>query len=306
MVLFPKYGRLLVLTILTFSSLSVIAPAQTRTVSSTVQITSTAINRFIAAQTFPTLNGSASGYTYSISIAEPTVQLNTNSAAIQFTINANTSAGNYSIKVQPTITIPNLSVTVSQIIATLQQFDVLINSRPDIPSWLKSVIINGYNSLNLVIYPSKLIDYANSAVPDFVNIQVTDIGLTFTVVPDAITFTLTATVLGAPPVFTAQWLKPEAYKCKIRFGGNVATTIKQVRVYNLLPAEVYKNENLNLSISKDGYSTEINMNISSVATYYIVVLFHSEYGEYSRKYWFTYNTATYNTWFDATQSNAIN
>ncbi|MDP3829727.1 MAG: hypothetical protein Q8Q47_00565, partial [Ignavibacteriaceae bacterium] len=119
MVLFPKYGRLLVLTILTFSSLSVIAPAQTRTVSSTVQITSTAINRFIAAQTFPTLNGSASGYTYSISIAEPTVQLNTNSAAIQFTINANTSAGNYSIKVQPTITIPNLSVTVSQIIATL-------------------------------------------------------------------------------------------------------------------------------------------------------------------------------------------
>lgn len=118
MVHFQKFRRIFVFVIFAFSF--VIVQAQTRTVSSTVQITSTAINRFIAAQTFPQLNGSASGYTYSISIAEPTVQLNTNSATIQLTINAVTSAGNYSIKVQPIITIPNLSVTASQIIATLQ------------------------------------------------------------------------------------------------------------------------------------------------------------------------------------------
>ncbi|MDR3668382.1 MAG: hypothetical protein P4L35_16180, partial [Ignavibacteriaceae bacterium] len=108
-------------------------------------------------------------------ITPPVVQLNTNSATVQFTIIANTSIGNYSFTVQPTFTIPNLDVSLSQITAIIQQFDTIINNRSDIPSWLKPIIIAGYNNLDLTIYPSKLLDYANSMIPNWADIHVTDI-----------------------------------------------------------------------------------------------------------------------------------
>jgi hypothetical protein len=293
--------------LLLFFSFSLNIPGQNRTISLDVDITSTAINRFIAAQTFPTLNGSVSGYTYSISITKPVVQLNTNSATVQFTINAVTSVGNFSYNVQPTIIIPTLNVTVSQIIATLEGFDDLINASPDIPAWLKPIIISGYNDLNLVMYPSKLIDYANTAVPDFINLQVIDIGVSFSVLPNLLKFTLSAVVHGEAPVFTCQWLKPGVSQLNVRLGGNVATTIKQMKIWNSLGAEVYNNTNLNLVISKNGFSVSIPCSgYISAAHYYVRVLFHSDYGQYAREYQFTYDTATYNVWFNASQINAIN
>ena len=307
MVYFRKYDRFLISVMLAFLSFPAIVLSQSRTISASVQVTATAINRFISAQTFPTLNGSASGYTYYITITSPVVQLNTNSATVQFTIQANTSAGNYTFNVQPTITIPNLSVTVSQIIATLQGFGDMIYSRTDIPSWLKPVIISGYNNLNLVMYPSKLIDYANSAVPDFINIQVTDIGVSFTVAPGAMTFTLSVVAQGTPPVFTAQWMKRGVGQLSVRFGGNVATMVKQVRIYDVNSTEVYRNDNLNISVPNDGYCVQIDpTSYISVTTYYISVIFHSPYGQYARRYYFSFNTATYNTWFPTTLGSSIN
>ncbi len=157
-----RITSMFIMLILSVSILNIDNFAQDRNISADLQINASAINRYIASQTFPTLSGTASGYSYSISITTPVVQLSTNSATVQFTIMANTSAGNYSYTVQPTFTIPNLSVSLSQIIAVIQSFDNIINNRSDIPSWLKPIIINGYNNLNLMVYPSKILDYANS------------------------------------------------------------------------------------------------------------------------------------------------
>ncbi len=307
MVHFRKYDRFLISVMLAFLSFPAIVLCQSRTISASVQVTATAINRFIAAQTFPTLNGSASEYTYNVFITNPVVQLNTNSATVQFTIQANTSAGNYTFNVQPTITIPNLNVTASQIIATLQAFESLINLRTDIPSWLKPVIVSGYNNLNLVIYPSKLIDYANSTVPDFITIQVTDIGLALSVTPGIMTFTISAVVQGTPPSFTAQWMGTGGGFVSIRFGSSVATTVKQVKVYSSVPQEVYANTNQNLPISKGGYSTQINIsNYLSVGQYYIVVVFQSPIGEYLRRYGLPFGLRNNNIWYDAGLISSIN
>ncbi|MFZ2323579.1 MAG: hypothetical protein WAV89_07780 [Ignavibacteriaceae bacterium] len=258
MATFQRFNHISIFLLLLTFSFSLNISGQNRTISMDVDVTSTAINRFIAAQTFPTLTGSASGYTYTISITKPIIQLNINSASVQFTINAITSAGNFSFNVQPTIIIPPLNVSVSQIMATLEGFDDLINASLDIPSWLKPIIIAGYNNLNLIIYPSKLIDYANTAVPDFINVQVIDIGISFAVLPNLLRFTLSAVVHGEPPVMQCEWMIPTAHQISIRFKSNVGTKVKQVRIWNSLSEEIYSSTNLNISISKNGYSASIN------------------------------------------------
>lgn len=189
------FFNLLVLSVCSFASISF---GQGRALPVHYQLTSEAINRYLVSQTYPTLSGSISGYTYSISITKPFVQLNPNSATVQFTIQANTSIGNYIFTVQPTFSIPNLSISLSQITAAIQQFDGIINARTDIPSWLKPIIINGYNNLNLMVYPSKLLDYANAQLPIWADIQVTDISISFAVIQDALDFTFTPTVQGTP------------------------------------------------------------------------------------------------------------
>lgn len=301
-----RHGLLIVLLILSFCTFSSTSFGQPRAVSIEYQINASTINRFIASQTFPTLTGTYSSYSYNISITPPVVQLNTNSATVQFTIIANTSIGNYSFTVQPTFTIPNLDVSLSQITAIIQQFDTIINNRSDIPSWLKPIIIAGYNNLDLTIYPSKLLDYANSMIPNWADIHVTDIGVSFAVIPNAIDFTFTPTILGTPPSFSCQWLKPRPQLMYLRFNSTVATTIYQVGVYNSLGKQVYQNLNLNSDISKDGTSSQIGIGYLATGNYYIYVLFHSDKGEYARYYYLSYDTDNYNTWFTATLGSSLN
>ena len=298
MVCFSRIYRLYLLLIVTLSIYSSSILGQDRIISAEVQITATAINRFISAQTFPTLNGTIREYTYSITITKPIVQLNTNSASVQFIIQANTNVGNFTFNVQPIITIPNLSVSTAQIIAVLQGFDDLINSRSDIPEWLKPIIINGYNSLNLVAYPSKLIDYANESVPDFMDVQVTDISLSLIVAPGLLKFTLAATAHGTPPLFQIQWMLPQAHHLSFRFKGSVATTVNKVTIYDNNGYQMYRNENLNYPIIKGGISDQIDIsNTVSGNKYYVSVLYISTHGEYRRLYAILDYTGQYNTWF---------
>jgi hypothetical protein len=301
MIYLRKLSLILILSILLVCIFTSTGFGQ-NTVSVDLQVDATAINRFIASQTFPTLTGSVSGNTYSISITTPVVKLSPGSATVQFTILANTSAGNYSFTVNPTFTIPNLSVSLTQVVAEIQQFDVLINSMTNIPSWLQPIIISGYNNLNLMVYPSKMLDYANSAVPAFMSIQVTNIAISFAVIQGALDFTIAATVLGTPPVFTAQWLTNGNY-INIEFGANIATTATQVVVFNSIGQKIYENTNLNLSIPKGGVSTAFNatMNASTGVYYYIQVLFDSPYGEFARDFEFTFWPTPIWTWTSITQ-----
>jgi hypothetical protein len=121
------------------------------------------------------------------------------------------------------------------------------------------------------------------------------------------TFTISAVVQGTPPLFTAQWMQTGGGYASIRFGSSVATTVKQVKVYNSLSQEVYANTNQNLPISKGGYSTQINIsNYLSVANYYIVVVFQSPIGEYLRRYGFGFGLGQNNIWYDAGLISSVN
>lgn len=288
--------------------ISVESLATNRTISIDLELTSDGINRYIAGQTFPTLNGTApGGQTYTITISPPLVQFSPGSAKVQFTIKAITSVGTFSYTVEPTILIPSTSISTSQVNAFLQGFDGLINSIEEIPSWLKPIIINGYNNLNLVVYPSKLIDYANSMIPDYLKIQVVDISFSWAALEGKLKFTLAVVVEGSPGIYTAEWLKPGPYEIRFRFGADVASNVKMVRFYALNGSEIWRNDNLNWSIPKGGHSQEHYISCCiSVGSYYMTVFFTSPYGQYVRNYYFTYNTATYNVWFPMTLGSSIN
>jgi len=301
-----RFSLFLILSVLSFCSFASFSFGQTRTFSMDYQVTAAAINRYLASQTFPTLSGSYSSYTYNITITKPFVQLNTNSATVQFTIQANTSIGNYIFTIQPTFTIPNLGVSLSQITAVIQQFDVIINARADIPSWLKPIIINGYNNLNFIVYPSKLLDYANTQVPNWADITVTNISVSFSVIQDALDFTFTPTVQGTPPVFTLQWQMPVYGQLNLQFGSTVATTIYEIRVFNALGQERYKSTNFYCPINKGGTSQLTGISGLATGAHYVTIMYHSEHGAYMRYYSFNYYATASQQWYDATLSRSVN
>lgn len=287
-----------------FFLLAQLLTATPRNVSAQVQINATAINRFLAAQTYPQLSGTGSGGTYNISMSTPVVQISPGSAMVYITFIASAGGSTYTIPVQPTITIPNLSVSTSSIIARLQEFEGWINSRTDIPAWLRQIIISGYNDLDLTMYPSKLIDYANSLVPEFVDIEVSDIGLTFSAIEDALQFTLTSTVEGNPPVYYVEWNRIYSNNVYLRFKSNVATEVKQVRVFEDLGAS-WENNSLSVAIPKNGSSEELNIGVWSNIYVKIRVLYHSIYGDYMREYEASFLGSSA-TWHTTALINSIN
>lgn len=288
------------------------AQASDRTISFDVEISQQAINRFIASQTFPHLYGEYfdpkwGSIEYEVWITTPTVTLGTNSAKVSFTLTAWTSLwGTVVIPVNPSITIPSGAISTSQVYAVMVNFPDFINGNPNLQPWLKSIIISGYNSLQLTTYPTRILDQANSVVPNTVDAQVIDFGLAWAALPQKLKFTVSAIVRANPPTFAGQWLKRGPYLLSVRFGANVASTVKRITVHWGQGSEVYRNENANFSVSKGGYTAQIDVGgYYSTAVYYVTVLFGSNNGQYLRRYALSFNTATYNTWFAMTQTNAI-
>lgn len=101
-------------------------------------------------------------------------------------------------------------------------------------------------------------------------------------------------------------MKRGPWLLSIRFGASVATTVKQVTVYNGAGIQIYSNTSLNLAIDKGGISGQIDLSNIAVTSYYVTVLFHSSYGEYARVFAFIFDTATYNTWFNSSQTASLN
>jgi hypothetical protein len=287
------------------------AQASDRTISFDVEVSQQAINRFIAAQTFPHLydeyyDGKWGIIEYEVWITTPVVTLNTNSATVSFTLTAWTSLwGTVVIPVNAAITIPSGAIALSQVSAVMVNFPTFINNNPNLQPWLRSVIIAAYNGMQFTTFPSRILDQANSVVPTTIDAQVIDFGLAWAALPQKLKLTVSAVVRANPPTFSGQWMKRAPYQGSIRFGANVSSNIKRVLVHWGTGSELYRNEGLDVPIAKGGNSVQIDLSGLSVTTYYVTVLFGSNNGQYLRRYAFIFNTATYNTWFGMTPTNGI-
>jgi len=148
-----------------FSSL---ASAGNHTISTTVEVSATAINRYLNTQYnaagFPqTVPVTYNGTNYTLALTLPQIILTQGSAKIQMIFDVNTATTNvYHFEVDPSINIPSGQITLAQVQAFLTDLPTQLNSVSTIPQWVRDDVTTYYNSLGFTVYPTKLIDQVNS------------------------------------------------------------------------------------------------------------------------------------------------
>lgn len=143
--------------------------AQNNTVSTTVEITETGMNRYLQVQYnalgIPnTETISFAGANYTLALTLPQVSFTPGNAKLIMVFDVNTAATNlYHFEVDPSLHIDTSQITAVQIQATLNNLPTLLNSVTSIPQWVRDGIIQYYGSLALTVFPSPLIQTINDS-----------------------------------------------------------------------------------------------------------------------------------------------
>lgn len=291
-----------------------IGKADERTISINVEITQTAVNRFIAGQSFPTPTATVANTTYTLSIARPesgefpTVTFANGSASLQFTLKAITQSGAtaYSIPISLSIAVPTGTLSTSNVTAFLQGFNAFIDAQ-NLPQEIKNVAKAAYNNLGLTMYPTALLNNANGVVPSYLDIVVNDIGV-FSQGANGgkLTLGLQIKATGTAPDFigerrgyTVSLNGSAARRLQLRFKSNVSTSVKELLVTRTTGQVLFNSTSLNVPVPKGSFSDSTSIdffglfggNVPCLAK----VLFISDYGQYSIEYSFNM-TDSNNDW----------
>ncbi len=133
-----------------------------RTVSMNFDLYQNAANNIIATEgNFPLIySGNVGGNSYYFELEQPTVEFNQNYMKMVAILKINTTVtGYFEIEIQPSIYV-NYELSTDDITAFLENFPTYINTNfPQIPQWVRDKIIEHYNSLQLTMYPAKILDY---------------------------------------------------------------------------------------------------------------------------------------------------
>lgn len=155
-------------------------------VSSSIEISETAINKFLEQQfnldSFQkNISGTMLGIgTYSVTITQPQLVLDTNTARIQFLTNVTTEIGSWQYLIDTPITISPVSISLSQIQGFLQNVPNIVDTWA-VPTEIKPTIKSYLQGLNLQLYPKNLLASANSVIFDKTPLRLTDIGLSLSI-----------------------------------------------------------------------------------------------------------------------------
>lgn len=165
-------------------------------IEAAVEITDTAINQFIFNQwqindITQELSGEQNGFTYLIQLSPLGVILREDEIGVTMRFHADVTGPlgiHYELdfNIEPTATIPDLSISLSSISAFLESVPALIMAieMPTEISFIKPLIIAEYENLELTMYPSGILEIANDA--DWIKyrpMEVTDVGLTLDIAP---------------------------------------------------------------------------------------------------------------------------
>lgn len=185
------------------------------TIAADIEITDTAINRFLQEQyneaNFPrVISGSIQNplppyqtINYTLTLDLPSIMLLDNAAKVRLVIDVTSDVGSYHLAIEPTLDIPPGNISTSRVTAILTDLPNVVQALP-IDQWLKNALFAAYNSLELVMYPSKLIEEISDF--DWLNqrrILVTDLALSWSVEPDLLKLAVSTTVNSALPTFHA-------------------------------------------------------------------------------------------------------
>jgi hypothetical protein len=120
------------------------------------------------------------------------------------------------------------------------------------PQWLRDVIIQHYQSLNLLVYPGKILEFAESFVPEFLAIEVSNIGLDPIVsMQGKVSITPFLTVTGIQPWYPGYTLNRNFFKVH----SNVRVNVTNVTFYNSSLGVVFWDWSGSVLVTKNGEAT---------------------------------------------------
>jgi len=179
-----KYMLALTMGFLLFSNYS---RAGDHTINTPIELTETAINRFLQNQYqeggLPAIvNGNIGGITYTLNLSLPSIILLQNEAKVRFVIDITSTIGSYHVDIEPGLGIDPGNISTSQVTAFLTNLPALVQLLP-LDQRLKDAIVQAYNSLNLVMYPAKLLSQITTPWLDQRRVNVTNLSLGWQVAP---------------------------------------------------------------------------------------------------------------------------
>ncbi|BDQ02993.1 hypothetical protein [Ignavibacterium sp.] len=249
-----------------------------RTVSMNFDLYQNAANNIIATEgNFPLIySGNVGGNSYYFELEQPTVEFNQNYMKMVAILKINTTVtGYFEIEIQPSIYV-NYELSTDDITAFLENFPTYINTNfPQIPQWVRDKIIEHYNSLQLTMYPAKILDYAESYVPDFIDVEVSNIIFSVQSQPSKLHIAISFVVTGISPDYKAYTYN----RSYAKITSNVRVDIKRLILLSVL-GDIYYEFNGTMPIQKDGeavfnvYNSNNNVNFQSGRR--LIVVFQSD------------------------------
>lgn len=246
--------RLTYVLILVFIFFSIPSHAQTtRTVSVPIEIDEGVANLALVRQYeragIPTsVSGTTAGISYTIDLGLPEVDFRSNGASVSLQFDIASSIGNYGLSADVPISIQPLSVSVNQIIATLNNFPNVIQSvsgQLGIPTSIQNIIIAEYQNLELEMYPQSLLDSVNDV--SFIaqrGISISDLGLSVQFLTDRLKLTFSSDVVSAKPAILFG-----ADCSKLYIQSNIEVVLVDLFFYNYIGQRIYNGAGVNISLS---------------------------------------------------------
>lgn len=209
-----------------------------------------AANNIIATEgSFPiSYSGTLNGNNYEFELEQPSVEFTQNVMKMIAVLKINTTPTGYlELEIRPSIKV-DYSLSVDNILAFLKDFPNYINSSfPQLPQWVRNLIIEKYQALQLEIYPAKVLDYAESFTPGYLAIEVSNIIFAVNALPGKLRISISFEVTGIPPHYQCYTFN----KTKVKIKSNVAVNVKKLTVFVINGIKYYEFEG-NIPIAKGG------------------------------------------------------
>jgi hypothetical protein len=233
-----------------FLTIILVVPGRSgnHTVTTTVEVTQTAINRYLNTQYnaagFPrNIPVNISGTNYTISLTLPDVVLSTGNAKLHMVFDVwQGTILLYHFTIQPSINIPSGQITALQVQAFLTNLQAILDAvAPVLPLWVKSNIVSNFNSLGWTVYPSKLIDQLNTAwfAQRGLAINITNLALGWEAAAGTLRLTISVPMTATGPRFYAQFAADQhGYPAVIVKSYDIDVTVDEVRIFDLVPNNI--------------------------------------------------------------------
>lgn len=176
-------------------------------ISLNFEVTESAMDQFIRLQLFPepvgTYTDGSNSYSYSISIFQPDIEVASGSVTFSSAIIASvTLLGNtvsYTYPISVPVSIPTGSISVNDIKGFLEDIPDEINNISVGPQWLKNIIIDAYEDLELSLYPEQFLEDINDQLPDDLDIVIDDIEFSWTALSEKLRITVSVPCSSREP-----------------------------------------------------------------------------------------------------------